>query len=544
MPSSRIYLDEILKQVPRLLGLLNRNPLSQNYGCFDRQYWQYKITDTSSARCQEGVLTLALLYRINDRNNIYYQNDLVLEWINAGIRFWCNLQENNGSFNEWYPSEHSFVSTSFSSYAISETLLLLGEKISTINKVLICLRKSCSWISTRMETRVQNQESGAVLALHNLFLLTGEKKWKFMALKKVKYIIKSQTDEGWFNEYGGPDLGYLSLTVDYLSKYYHKTKNPQVLSALKKAVNFISYFLHPNFTFGGEYGSRNTEYMIPSSFEFLAKHSNDSKIIAKFNRVAISTGSMVNLSSLDDRYLSYIAYNWIHAFQYGKLNGILKIKDNDFLFSKHFNKYFYNAGIYIFSNSDNYIIVNCNKGGSFKLFKKDSSMNKSKTKVSSKVIYDSGILINLVSGSPLMSGYLDKDTEVILKKGYLEIRGKFSKIKNRSLSPLVMILLRTFQVTFGRNQKVGMFVKEKLRDKLISNNSKSDHSYVRRFLFTEGEIIDQVFGKNIKTIILSSKFSFSYTPSSRYFQESELDNSPTIIKNSNKKTKLVYRRQI
>jgi len=57
-------LDSVLKQVPRLLSLLDRNRFSKTYGSFDRQFWHYKTVDFSGGRYQEAALTLALLYKI------------------------------------------------------------------------------------------------------------------------------------------------------------------------------------------------------------------------------------------------------------------------------------------------------------------------------------------------------------------------------------------------------------------------------------------------------------------------------------------------
>ena len=73
--SGYIYLREINEQIPRLLGLLDRNPLSCTYGCFDRQYWHYRTSDFACTRSQEAVLTLALLY--NNKATKYYQSPLL-----------------------------------------------------------------------------------------------------------------------------------------------------------------------------------------------------------------------------------------------------------------------------------------------------------------------------------------------------------------------------------------------------------------------------------------------------------------------------------
>ena len=73
MISREVYLHPILKNAPRLLGLLNRNVSSSGYGSFDREYWHYNTVDFSCARKQEAVLTLTLLYLIKHEKNRYYQ---------------------------------------------------------------------------------------------------------------------------------------------------------------------------------------------------------------------------------------------------------------------------------------------------------------------------------------------------------------------------------------------------------------------------------------------------------------------------------------
>lgn len=141
---SSIYLKKLLPEIPRLLGLLDKNFQSPTFGCFDRNFWHYNITDFACARFQEAVLTLALLYNLNDPENIYFQDNKILSFIKGGIDFWCKIQKNDGSFEEWYPNEHSFVATAFSTYAISETLIILKEKLDT-DKVIKHLKRQVNF---------------------------------------------------------------------------------------------------------------------------------------------------------------------------------------------------------------------------------------------------------------------------------------------------------------------------------------------------------------------------------------------------------------
>jgi hypothetical protein len=384
--SRDIYLDPILRNGPRLLGFLNRNVSSSSYGSFDREYWHYNTVDFSCARKQESVLTLTLLYLIKHEKNRYYNSPEILEYIRAAFAFWTSIQNRNGSFNEWYPNEHSFVVTSFSTYAISESLLLLRDELpgDEGNIVLEALMKAGDWLVSRNETRVMNQQTGAAIALYNLYLLTDKATYREASEKKIELLKQKQSSECWFIEYGGPDIGYLSLAIDYLAKYYSKTEDGTVLQIIEKALGFITFFIQPNLIAGGEYTSRNTEYLIPHGFEIMSKSSDDARFAASIVRKSLlRKESFPNL--FDDRYLTYVGYTWLQAFLDAnpELDG--KVDDKiDEHFAVPFRKHLKGSGLLIVNDEQKHLIVNVNKGGSFRLFDKEAGCAYS----------DSGILVN------------------------------------------------------------------------------------------------------------------------------------------------------
>ncbi len=58
------YREILTRSLPRLLSLLDRDPFSPTFGCFDRPFWHYKTcTDFPSAIYQQGLLPLVLLYK-------------------------------------------------------------------------------------------------------------------------------------------------------------------------------------------------------------------------------------------------------------------------------------------------------------------------------------------------------------------------------------------------------------------------------------------------------------------------------------------------
>jgi hypothetical protein len=513
MQDKTIYFKEIIKQVPRILGQLDRNPLSKTYGCFDRQYWHYNIVDFPCVRYQEAVLTLSIAYQLKNKENPYYNNALLRDWINAAVEFWAKIQDKDGSFSEWYPHEHSFAPTAFSAYAISETLLRLNKDIIHKDKTIKSLEKAASWLLTKKEERVQNQECGAVIALHNIFLLTKKELYKKRAEEIVKRIAKKQSDEGWFYEYGSADIGYLSLAIDYLAKYHKKTKNKIALAMLNKAIDFISYFIHPNLTVGGEYASRNTEYLIPDGFEIMAAKNKAAATITSHIRASLKNQSTISPFSLDDRYLCYIGYTWLQAFENSKNKGE-KAAPN---YKKNFIKHFPEAKIYIISSSNFYAIINYGKGGTFKLFAKKNN----------KCLYDAGTLIKTKTEN-LMSALVNT-SKAQIKNQEIVIEGSLGKIQENILSPAKNISLRLFQSTLGKSSSISLAVKNKLRDLTITKKDvRLNMRYKRKISISQKvKIEDTISAKEIvKKVVIGAKASYIFVPSSRYFQLSELNNQP------------------
>ena len=514
MISKDLYLVPILDNAPRLLGLLNRNISSSSYGSFDREYWHYNTVDFSCARKQEAVLTLTLLYLIRHEKNRYYRNKELLCYIRAALMFWTKIQNKNGSFNEWYPNENSFVVTSFSAYAVSESLLLIKDDLpeDEYRKAIDALVKAGDWLLSRHEKRVMNQQTGAAIALLNLYLLTDEARYLDSSKDKISLLNQRQSDEGWFLEYGGPDIGYLSLAIDYLCKYYSKTKDDSVKEIIDRALSFIKYFIQPNLIAGGEYTSRNTEYLIPHGFEVFSKFNEDALFVASVVRKSLlKSNSFPNL--FDDRYLTYVGYTWLQAYMDANPELDVAVDNNiNGHFSKPFKKYFEKSGLLIINDERRHLIINVKKGASFRIFDKDAERSYS----------DSGILVKS-EGKWYTSGWLS-DSQDDISDNALTVSGNMWKVPDKTLSPAQNILLRLFQMTFGRSSLISLWMKERLRDLLITKTKPSNVRYNRVLVFKEDSNIllrvrDSVLsGKNsISAFSVFAKDTHIYVPSSRYY---------------------------
>src|SRR3989304_4662530 len=232
------FIKEALEEIPRLLGQLNRNSSPCSYGSFDRAYWHYRTNDISSAPYQEAVYTLTLLCFSKFEGNDYYKDDKVLEWIRAALYFTSKIQRPNGSFDEWYVNEGSYVATAFIAAALGQTLMLFRENSFDLKEeaiILHILELAAEFLSQTVEETVLNQVSGAVLAITLVGRLCNREDLTTYSEKLLEDFLGRQNKEGWWSEYGGPDIGYLSLTVSYLEKYANLTGSKKVVEPIRRA---------------------------------------------------------------------------------------------------------------------------------------------------------------------------------------------------------------------------------------------------------------------------------------------------------------------
>ncbi|MBI2146848.1 hypothetical protein HYU19_00040 [Candidatus Woesearchaeota archaeon] len=519
-PSPDAYLTSLLAEAPKILTCLNRNPASKAYGSFDREYWHYGQRDFSCCRMQEAVLTLALLFTTRHPANKYYQQQALREWINAAMQFWCTLPNKDGSLSEWYPGEHSFVGSAFGVYALSETLLVLrkAEKRTTLNeiesRVVERLEKAASFLSSLNELRVQNQSTGAAAGFYNLYLLTGKESYKAKAEHVLSALSSAQDSEGWLEEYGGADIGYLSLALDYLAKYHQASGDENALRMMEKAAGFLAATSHPDGTAGGEYASRNTEYRIPFGIEYLAAKGNShAAFIAGLLRQGIAKRTVISPSHWDMRYLLYVGYTYLQAFA--------AAKDSISTTYQPVSTYYPNAGLVTCRTPEYMIIINTKKGGAFRMVS-NSTM---------KSVADAGMLAMTAKGIATASNIAPTQASMVLNKS-VTVEGKLSPVKEHRMTPQSMIGLRLYTTTFGKLQSVDKKIKEKLRDFLITPSKQSGISYKREIVLGKSEITvtDTINSEEpVQKLWLGLKHSFPFIPSSRLFQEWELEQKAVVL---------------
>jgi hypothetical protein len=501
-----VFLNLALAEIPKILTLLDRNRHSPTYGCFDRNYWHYRIIDFPSGMAQEFVWPLALVYNLDAPGNSYYQQPVLRDWALAGMRFAAASAHNDGSCDDYFPYEKAGGAAAFSLLAFIEsyTLLQLDDP-----KLLNFFSLRARWLSRHHESgKLSNHQALIALCLLRLNLLTGDVSWRELALQRLRKVLSWQTAEGWFPEYEGCDPGYLTLTISLLGALYDIEPLPELRASLIKAVSVAREFLHPDGSFGGEYGSRNTLNFFPHGFELIGRwlpealHVNDGYI----------KGLNASLQPCysDDHVLGHHAWNYLLAWRdFQSMRPEMPARTQGRILLQQ-------AGILIDRTGTTELYLALNKGGAFKLFR-DGHLQHS----------DTGVSLRVRQGRKLktaVSHLVDNYTIDVLADR-ISIRGNFGWAKQMGMTTFNLLALRIIMQLGGR--LFPDLIRKILQMLLITSKKPSPFQFERILTRTPSgwRVTDKVFGKSwraVEDVGIGPDQTSIYVVMSRIFQAGQL----------------------
>ncbi len=515
------YFKEVIPCIPRLISLIDRNPSSKTYGCFDRSYWLDKAIDFPSANIQYSALALAYVYKYNFDGSSYYQNKQLLSWIEASMIFWTKTQNSDGSFDEFYPNERGWgAPTGFTCYSMAMCLSLLKEDISNFceKSVLKSLKKGVDFLNNyEGDKMLTNHHAITILAINAVVDLTGDKKLLVDMKNKIKIINDLHNKEGWSKEYDGPDLGYLTATISFLTKSQLFKYDKKLQEIINSSIEFVSYFAQADGGFGGVISSRNTVHVYPDGFEITKKENKISETLSKHFSSTLSLGNTALPIRMPDRYLGYRLVEFLETAI--SRHKIKSIQSANYLLpfqKENFTKIFRSSGHIVRKINQYYIIINLSKGGVLKVIDIDKKES---------VFIDAGVTVCGRSES-YTSSWIDKDFELKILKDHYSVSGKLVKIISPYQFTSGMIVFRLIQLTLGRISLFAYYFKILIKKLFISGIKKSSFNFRREIrIKDECLVVEDYFSSNkrvdIKNIIIGGDLHYRYVPQSRYFLESE-----------------------
>lgn len=477
-----IYLKQLYDVFPRVLSMFDRDPYSNTCGVGNRFYWGWKLIDfgngtfQGAANCFSRLLKHDLLPNMVSKESMEKRiRDMFL-----GANY---LRRRNGSMEEAFPYESSFCVTALVAYDLLTSMELQQNDLSREEweQRLGIILPMVSFLCKADETHafISNHLATAVAALYKWFHFTGDLQAYRRGTLFLERIIAQRSKEGWFREYEGADPGYQTLCMHYLTDVYKMMPNDELENILRKAIQFLCYFAHPDGSFGGIYGSRNTRFFYPTAFEYFKDSVPEARSLADFMYNSIGTMSTVTLASMDEPNIVPMlnSYAWAAVLRNtNREKETVKLPQIPALCKKEIRQDFSEAGIYIRGTNRHYTIISIRKGGVTASYSRDTSQSN----------IDVGNVIEF--RGELYSTQVNYDTQSFSEKENAMIVEVSPSLVLHSLpQPWQFALLRVLNCTLMRNRFFNEFIKKVLVKMLITRKKKLKHTIIRIINF-EGDL--------------------------------------------------------
>jgi hypothetical protein len=501
-----LFAETALAEIPKILTLLDRNPHSPTYGCFDRNFWQYKIIDFPSGMAQEFVYPLALAYLTDVPNNPFYQQKVIPAWVEAGITYAAKSAHPDGSCDDYFPFERAAGAAAFSLLAGIESYTLLNLHNPQLLKFFA---KRANWLAHHYESgRLTNHHALIILCLELLSRLLNMSQWDKAKALRLEKILSWQSVEGWFPEYEGCDPGYHTLTVSCLARIYQLNQDIRLKEALIKAVELASHFLHPDGSYGGEYTSRNTYNFFPHGFELVGKWLPEALAINDGFLQGIAKGLAPCYG--DDHIVGHHTWNYLLAWRdfVPERPATLPRKPGQIWLEE--------AQILIDRRDDSELYLALNKGGVFRAFRGQKL-----------ALSDTQFSVQVLEGNKIKNAvaHLVDNYNIQVAPDQVIISGQLGWAKQKQMTTLNLLILRVIMFTIGRF--FPNLIRKLLQKVLITGKTKAPFAFKRCLTWKEGQwlVQDELKAEdwqNVKSVGIGGDQTSIYLVMSRTFQVGQL----------------------
>lgn len=448
---------------PRILTQICRDPGCKAYGSCDRNWWHYKMRDFSSIILQQGGYYLAEAAELAEYST---ERDAMRNLAKATLDFWQIRVLRYGAFEEYYPWERGYPAVAFSTLAAVKLIRALNLPVQAYQKGL---HKALRQLLKRHEFEASNQYFAGLAALYILHSIAPEWIEQNELNSRLQELLRRQSPEGWFNEYGGPDLAYLSVTIDCLWDIYDVCPAAAILPAIRKAITFMASLLYRDASIG-MHNSRNTDYILPYGI-IRALQFPDATLSQSALQIAERLFANLDdprhfLRAIDDRYIShYIGVSVLRAHALQASHPLPQLQQSPPLATDLFLP---ESGYLILRNDETECLISTRKGGNISLYRRDGSA----------FFADYGWQIS-AGKACLVSNWWGSSALEHRQGNTIRIKGQFVRTTEHSSAPWQHIVLRISSLLLGP------VIIAALKRRLIFQKSSAGYSFSRQITLSK-----------------------------------------------------------
>ncbi len=498
-----------------LYSELDRDPYSPTKGCFDRRYWGWKLVDFPEATYQRAVQPLAWWLK-SDPNLSADEKLILLESIRSGLGFAIEIQHPDGSFDQAFPHEHSFGATAFLLNSLMDAFKVIQGQCSIDFQLRMTrsLQKSAEFLCRNDETHgfISNHLAGAALGLMEAGDYFDNPRYLKRANELLNTVLIHQSAEGWFVEYDGADPGYQTLCMYYLAEIYRRHPEERLRVGLKEAIDFLAWFIHPDGSFGGEYGSRRTAIYYPGGLAYLSKEYPLAHRMTQTMVLSALEGRTISPGDVDIANLAPLLATYALAMEceMPMSNALPALP-----FEEANWKDFPEAGLHIRGTGRYYAVLGVSNGGVLKVFDRQSS----------SIMWNDGGYVGGMGRVIITTQKTDRSRKSRVELKEISIESQFYKMPRTLPNPPRFIILRILNLTIMRNVFFGNLMKKVLVKLLIRTGQRVGLSLTRTIRFEPTKILikDRLTlarSINLRWLEFGRPFISIHMASANYFENS------------------------
>jgi hypothetical protein len=525
------YRQHVLAAAPRLLGSLDREPLSPTSGSFDRDHWGWYFRDVPIGMLQSGLLPLAALWAGDWPGNPYVRSPRLLDWIIAGLEQSMQRQHRNGSFDSVGPNTQDHGVTLQMVYVLTTTMRYLGSAApaALASRAAEVVRRGCAFAARSDEDYAFISNHRALFALAWLRagdLLQDDELYRRADLT-LRAIIDRQAAEGWYREYDGADPGYQSLGMAYLTQLQSERPSSELADSLRRAVDFMAHFVHPDGGVGGVYGSRMTALWFPSGFEQLAAGNPLAAAVADAVLEGIESANVVTPSTTDAHNLAVILHSYLLAADARAAREATTPTQPPVALPRDWltqSRRFGESGLVVAGSPRYYAVLNLRRGGVGVIHARDGG----------RIAFtDAGYVAGSEGGRWSSAVPVTADVSVPDDEGTCTVQARFGLVNRPAMTAGRFLLLRLLNLTVFRSITIGALVRRLLVQRLITRRQAGPITLRRTVRFREDTVVlhdrlERTGKAHVDSLVRTTAYSPFHMGSARYFLARELHGTPDI----------------